>query len=215
MPINEKNAQADFTGSRRYQRVGLNLPGRYMLQDQREFLCSTINVSANGLAVESSEKVRIGETVVVYINQLGRIEGKVARQLDKGFAIATVVSPAKIEKLIARINWLVERQQTGGADERQRERAAPEQGQTVLRTPDGGEYFVTLFDVSSRGAAMKVACAPPIGAAVTIGKTQAHVVRHFAGGIAVTFQGVDASAAFLADPSLSDDDICRIASEIS
>jgi hypothetical protein len=215
MPTNDKRTQTDSAGSRRYQRVGLNLPGRYMLQDQREYLCSTINVSANGLAVESSEKVRIGETVVVYINQLGRIEGTVARQLDRGFAIATVVSPARVDKLIARINWLAERQRMGVADDRPRERAAPESERTVLRTPDGGEYFVTLFDVSSRGAAMNVACAPPIGAAVTLGKTQAHVVRHFVGGISVTFQGFDASAAFLSAPSLSEDDIGRIASEIS
>jgi hypothetical protein len=215
MPINDKLSQTDFKGSRRYPRVGLNLPGRYMLQDQREYLCSTINVSANGLAVESNEKVRIGETVVVYINQLGRIEGTVARQLPRGFAIATVVSPAKIEKLIARINWLAERQQAGASDDRPRERAAPENDRIVLRTPDGGEYFVTLFDVSSRGAAMNVACAPPIGAEVMVGRTRAHVVRHFASGIAVTFQGIDASEAFLAPSRLSDDDICRIASEIS
>jgi hypothetical protein len=44
-----------------------------------------------------------------------------------------------------------------------------------------------LIDVSTGGAALEVDVTPPVGAPVTIGQQRAHVSRHFAGGIAVTF----------------------------
>jgi hypothetical protein len=189
--------------SRRYQRVGLTLPGRYMLPDQREYLCSTVDVSANGLAVESYERGVIGEHVIAYINELGRVEGMVVRQLDKGFAIAVLASACRIEKLIARINWLAEHQLSGTIDSRRHERVISDIGTTVVMTPDGGEHSATLVDVSSRGAALNVQIAPPLGSSIRVGKTRAHVVRHFAGGIAVTFQGLGASGAFLSPGEFS------------
>ena len=56
-----------------------------------------------------------------------------------------------------------------------------------MQLGDGRAFAGTLIDVSTGGAALEVDLAPPVGAAVTIGERHAHVSRHFAGGIAVTF----------------------------
>jgi hypothetical protein len=66
---------------------------------------------------------------------------------------------------------------------------APVGGLTTLTTPEGVESVATVIDITNQGAAINVETAPPIGSRVAVGRMWARVVRHFAGGIAVTFQG--------------------------
>jgi hypothetical protein len=179
-----------FEGCRQGERIELKLPGRYMLRDRVEYPCWTIDVSPNGLAlaIEGDEKGQIGDPVVAYINQLGRIEGVLVRQLHKGFAVKVLAPANKTEKLAARIAGVVENQMLGAPGARL-DGLTPDGGLTTLTTPDGVECLATVIDISNQGAAINVETAPPIGSRVTVGRTLARVVRHFAGGIAVTFQG--------------------------
>jgi hypothetical protein len=186
-----------FEGCRRHERVGLTLPGRYMLRNAREYSCSTIDVSANGLAVRTAERCEIGEHVIAYIGQLGRVEGAIVRQLDDGFAVALRVSTSQSEKLAARVGWIVEHQIFGASDNRRHDRMALADARATLRTAQGDQYPATLVDISREGALIQVAAAPPIGATVNIGRTRAHVVRHFAGGVAVSFDANDPPIATL------------------
>jgi hypothetical protein len=59
-----------------------------------------------------------------------------------------------------------------------------------------------LIDLSMLGAALHVDAAPPIGSPVTIGKTSARVVRHFATGIALEFDEALPADTFGADAKL-------------
>jgi PilZ domain len=176
-----------FEGSREHERVELALNGRYMLPDRREFSCSTLNVSQNGLAVEGEAPGAVGQPIVAYIDQLGRVEGPIVRHFDNGFAIKLSAPEAKREKLAARVAWLVQHRLLGASDHRRQDRLTPVEDRTMLKTPDGAEHVATLVDISSAGAAINVESIPPIGTPVTVGRTQAHVVRHFPGGIAVAF----------------------------
>jgi len=179
--------QVKLQERRRYERFELALPGRFMLYDRLEYPCWTIDVSPAGVGVIGLHKGDIGERIVAYISQIGRIEGMIARRLAKGFALEIQATALKREKLAQRIAWLVKRETLGAPDERRHERIPAEDQQTKLRTPDGREYPAALIDVSAPGAAFNVDAAPPIGSPVTIGRTSARVVRHFPGGIAVTF----------------------------
>jgi hypothetical protein len=161
-----------------------------MLASRLERACATIDLAACGVAVECRDRGQIGEHIVAYIDQLGCMDGEIARQLQNGFAFKITAPARKIEKLAARIAWLVQRDMFGAPDNRRQERVEAEGGQITVTTPDGEEHFATLIDVSSEGAAMSVAIAPPIGAPLTVGQRQARVVRHFAGGVAVKFQSV-------------------------
>jgi hypothetical protein len=118
------------------------------------------------------------------------MDGEIARQLQNGFAFKITAPPRKIEKLAARIAWLVQRDVFGVPDNRRQERVEADDGQIIVTTPDGEQHVATLIDLSSEGAAMNVAIAPPIGSPVTVGQRRARVVRHFAGGVAVKFQNV-------------------------
>ncbi|MGO8831444.1 MAG: PilZ domain-containing protein [Roseiarcus sp.] len=172
---------------RRYERIELALPGRCMLDDRLEYPCWTVDVSPAGVGIIGPHKGDIGERIVAYISEIGRIEGMIARRFAEGFALEIHAPALKRDKLAQRIAWLVKRETLGAPDERQHERIAAADQQTSLKTPDGREYAAALIDVSVPGAALSVDAAPPIGSPVTVGRTSARVVRHFPGGIAVSF----------------------------
>src|SRR4029079_5551513 len=67
---------------RRFQRVRISLLGRYMLADRREFPCQVVNRSPGGMALIAPVGGEIGDRVIAYVDHLGRLEGKIARQLQ-------------------------------------------------------------------------------------------------------------------------------------
>src|SRR5208283_2521411 len=72
---------------RRHQRVRVNLLGRYMLADRREFPCQVVNMSPGGMALIAPVSGNPGEKVIAYVDHLGRLEGHIARSLSNGFAM--------------------------------------------------------------------------------------------------------------------------------
>ncbi len=173
---------------RKHQRVKVVLLGRYMLEDRREFPCQTIDMSPGGVALSAPVKGEIGSRVVVYIDQIGRIEGRIARHLDHGFALSLNVPLIKREKLADQLIWLANRHILGMPEDRRRhERIAPRNPRSTLRLEDGREYIAKLIDISISGAAINVDVKPPLGTLVTIGRTSGRIVRHVEGGIAVEF----------------------------
>ena len=98
----------------------------------------------------------MGERIVAYLNQIGRVEGRVTRIFPDGFAIQMQVPPGKRDKLIAQLTWLAKRQALGLPEDRRHERIAPRDRYTLLRLPNGREYTATLIDLSMSGAALHV-----------------------------------------------------------
>ena len=169
------------------QRVNVRLLGQFMRSDRKEFDCKSIDASPYGIAFSSDAGVQPGERIVAYLNQIGRVEGRVTSMFPGGFAIQMNVPPAKRDKLASQLAWLANRQALGLPEDRRHERIAPRDRYTLLRLPNGREYTATLIDVSMSGAALHVDCEPPIGARVVVGETPAEVVRHVNCGIAVEF----------------------------
>lgn len=172
---------------RRHARVKITLLGRYMLADRREFPCQTIDMSPGGVLLFAPVKPEVGERVVVYLDQLGRIEGVVSRQTDNGFAIAINVPMLKRDKLADQLTWLANRHILGLPEDRRHERITPRETSVTVRTADGTEYIGRLIDISLSGAGVVVDLKAPIGAIVTLGRTQGRVVRLFDSGVAIEF----------------------------
>src|ERR1700744_1253076 len=72
---------------RRFQRVRVNLLGRYMLADRREFPCQVVDMSPGGMSLVVPVSGETGERVIAYVDHLGRLEGRVVRGLLNGFAM--------------------------------------------------------------------------------------------------------------------------------
>ena len=171
---------------RRHQRVPVILRGRYMLPDRSEYPCQTINMSPGGVAVHAPVKGEIGDRVVIYLDQVGRVEGLIARVFETGFALAMTVPPMKREKLADQLTWLTNRQALGMREDRRHERIEPLHKRSTLHV-GGREIPVRLIDISLSGAAMTCDFKASIGTPVVIGATPAKIVRVFEGGVAVEF----------------------------
>nr|WP_237477711.1 PilZ domain-containing protein [Lichenibacterium sp. 6Y81] len=172
---------------RRHQRVRVAVLGRYMLTNRQEFPCQTIDMSPGGVALIAPVRGAPKERVICYIDQIGRIEGTVARLFENGFALALNVPLLKREKLADQLTWLGNRHALGMPEDRRHERVPSRHPRSTLRMPDGRDYPVRLIDVSVSGAAFTAEVHPPVGTPVTLGNTPAHVVRGFSGGVAVEF----------------------------
>lgn len=172
---------------RRFQRVKVNLLGRYMLPDRREFPCQVVNMSPGGMALVAPVSPQIGERVIAYIDHVGRLEGITTRHFDNGFASTIGATMRKRDKLAAQLTWLANRHLLASPEDRRHGRYVPRNPMTMLIMPNGVNIGCRLIDVSLSGAAVATDQRPPMGALVTIGKVQGRVVRHLDDGFAVEF----------------------------
>jgi hypothetical protein len=172
---------------RRFQRVKVHLLGRYILPDRREFPCQVINMSPGGVAVLAPGIGNVGDRVVAYLDHIGRVEGKITRIIDNGFAMSVGATARKRDKLAAQLTWLANRAILNLPEDRRHERIVP-RNPTALLTFEGGQQMICrVIDVSLSGAAVASESRPPIRSQVTIGRVQARVVRHLEDGFALEF----------------------------
>src|ERR1043166_3539685 len=88
---------------RRFQRVSVNLLGRYMLANRQEYPCQVSNMSPGGMAVIAPVTGKTGERVIAYVDHVGRLEGVIARHFQNGFALTIGATKNKREKLAAQL----------------------------------------------------------------------------------------------------------------
>jgi hypothetical protein len=174
---------------RRHQRVNVNLLGRYMLSDHQEYPCQVTNMSPGGMALIAPVVGKPGDRVVAYVDHLGRLEGRIARNFQNGFAMTIAATSRKRDKLAAQLTWLANRHILNLPEDRRHGRAAPANPMARLILPNGNNVACRVVDLSQSGVAIAIAAdlVPAIGASVTIGKTPGRVVRHIEGGFAIEF----------------------------
>ena len=178
---------ATLAERRRYERVELSLRGWYMLSNRHEYPCWTINLSPGGVALLALEKGMVGERVVTNFDDLGWLEGTIARTFDNCFALAFHLSSSKRDALNRTLSWLYARRMQGVSDRRRHDRFRLHRRRVILTIEDGAKSQAELMNASVLGAALHTDAAPLLGSAVTIGRTSARVVRRFEKGIAVKF----------------------------
>jgi len=172
---------------RRFQRVKVNLLGRYMLADRREFPCQVVNMSPGGMALVAPVIPQIGERVIAYIDHVGRLEGLCTRHFENGFASTIGATSRKRDKLAAQLTWLANRHLLASPEDRRHGRYVPKNPMTMLILPNGVNIGCRLIDLSLSGAALATDQRPAMGAIVTVGKVPGRVVRHLDDGFAVEF----------------------------
>lgn len=171
---------------RRHPRIQTRLRGRYMLSDRREFPCTIIDVALGGVALTGSERGAIGETVIVYMDELGRVEGQIVRFLEGGFALELTITTRATEKFARRLSELQAHDKLQSLPERRREPRIKLDGEVAAF--EGTECEV--IDLSLTGAEVMINRRPRIGALVQLGRVRGKVVRHSACGVAIEFLDV-------------------------
>ena len=172
---------------RRFQRVRVNLLGRYMLADRREFPCQVLEMSPGDAVVIAPVSGGVGEKVIAYIDHIGRIEGLILDPVDGGFLMEVVASSRKRDKMAAQLTWLANKDVLNLPEDRRHERVVPDNRHSTVVLDDGRRYNCKIIDISLSGAAIELAVRPAMGTPVTLGRMRARVVRHFQNGVAVEF----------------------------
>src|SRR5207244_11666841 len=88
---------------RRFQRVKVNLLGRYMLADRREFPCQVVDMSPGGMALIAPIAGQPGERVIDYVDHFGMLEGKIAHVMVNCLAMEIVVVMRHSEHLAVQL----------------------------------------------------------------------------------------------------------------
>lgn len=174
---------------RRHRRVLWQVPVRGLTGSGEEFACNTVDVCAGGLRINLARPLEKGENLVLYIEDIGRVEGVIVRVLNEiGYAIEFRVPPRKREKIADALTWLVNKDRLGLSDERIAERR-PATGQVIAIHGKGVAIACAIADVSLFGVALKTSGPRPmIGDRVQIGERAGTCVRYIEGGFAVDFR---------------------------
>jgi hypothetical protein len=190
LPLKQTQIAPSRDDRRPFQRVSVNLLGRYMLEDRREFPCQVYNMSLGGMAMVAPVRGRMDERVIAYVDHVGRIEGNIIRLFENGFAMTLSATARKRDKLATQLTWLANRHILNLPEDRRHNRIVPKNPAGRLILPNGRDVAVFITDISESGAAIKTELRPELGSPVTIGKTAGRVVRHLGDGFAIEFNRI-------------------------
>jgi hypothetical protein len=142
---------------RRHRRVPVRVFGRFMREDKQEYPCQVINMSPGSMALLTPVAGEIGERIVAYLDNFGRIEGVLVRNFEGGFAISFLASQYKREKIANLLTWLINQEALGLSEERRFQRIAPRNPTSKLILPNGEVHTCRVIDVSLSGASITIA----------------------------------------------------------
>jgi hypothetical protein len=170
-----------------YPHVRVNLLGRYMLTDRREFPCQIVDMSPDQAFVAAPVSGSKGEQVVAYVDHLGRLEGNIVRLLPNGFCMTVLATARKREKLAAQLTTIAQRRPPARSEDSRPETLGLDYCVTIVTMPDGSSPPCRILELSVASARLASSIVPPLGSIVTLGKLGARVRRHIDGGFEVEF----------------------------
>jgi hypothetical protein len=189
---------------RRHARAALPLPGRTLYENGREIECAVTSISAGGLAATCPMTPRVNSRVVVVLESLGRVEGRVARVSGDLFAIRFEdMSERRRTRFADALTWEANRLKLGLKDDRR----APRHGKTGsarITFFDGMTARGDYIDVSDVGASFAAIERPRPGEAAMVEERPAHIARLHERGFAVSYD-CDAPKAENESPASGDD----------
>jgi hypothetical protein len=180
--------EGDGSERRRHARVEAPLKARYLGPDGREHPCLVVNISAGGALLRAKTSPAESETIVLYVDEVGRFECRVVRSGKHSFAVDYRGRRSKTARTADALTVTLNYPREGKSDLR----AAPriKQDEPALVTLENGEQIpCSIIDISLTGASIEIDPRPPLGARLVLGKTSAKVVRRHEKGVGVIFSG--------------------------
>jgi hypothetical protein len=170
---------------RREARTLISQQGRYMLADRSEYPCRSADVSPVGIAISGPRAGVLGERVIAYFRDLGRIEGVIVRRRPFWFALDLTASLFRKQRIADRIEWTLKHNRGELRERRARARVEPAAGVSVSLLVGEERFTAQIIDESDVAIALAVEASVDVGARVTVDGWPFRVVRRFDGGLAV------------------------------
>jgi hypothetical protein len=180
-------AQVGPRERRRFRRLPLAVTGRLMDEAGQEHDCRTADISPGDVRIAAPALPRVGERVVIYLEGIGRVSGKVARKCGEGeVAVIFDFSAHKRERMAEQLTLVINRDL--GIDEPVRPAARDGAQHIRLEFETGESYEGEVADFSLAGVTIKSKRPPPlIGVWVRVGNVYGRVARIIDGGFAIDF----------------------------
>ena len=190
MALSDRNQNGFPRGERRARpRAPVGVKGKIFFPERRwEEECVVSDLSPDGAGLKSSCSAAVGALAVLYIDGLGRFEGKIVRRDRLRLGVKFDFSEAKRARLAQMITDYVERGEIKSTSVRARSRLTGSHALHQFVLPSGQTRDCEIVDIALSGASLRTDVRPPVGETITFGKTTAVVVRHTKSGIAVSFQ---------------------------
>lgn len=175
--------------------VSIRIAGRYALAsrrdvegNRREFACRTSRISPFHILIAAPVLGPIGERVILYFSEFGKLDGWIKNVVAGGFLIDVVATPKAREKLAGKLSWLEKQQKDASIlDGRRQKRLIPENPHSTLILADGSITSCFVIDMSPSGVAVSADIELGIGTRLAVGYSVGRVVRRFNEGFAVRF----------------------------
>ena len=167
--------------------VKQTLFGRFMLPDMSEHPCQVTSIGLQGATFLTATVPPVGQTIVAYLEEVGRVEATSSLPVEGGFAVTFSLTGARRDRLEQRLLWLEQKQMGASPEDRRHTRYEPKDSRSQITLPDGREYVCAVIDISLSGAAVKVDVMPNLGTNILLGKMRGRVVRYLDNGIGIEF----------------------------
>ncbi|MFT3727033.1 MAG: PilZ domain-containing protein [Terricaulis sp.] len=174
---------------RRFYRAPLVIDGRMLDSAGTEYDCRTADISPGDVRIASAvRQPPVGERVVVYLEGLGRVTGRVARTCGEGeVAIIFDFSAHKREKLTEQLMVAINKDLGVAMPAHTISKAPANAAQVELE--NGESYGCEILDFSLSGITVRTLKPPPLlGSWVRVGGVYGRVARLIEGGFAVDFE---------------------------
>jgi hypothetical protein len=180
-------AQVGLRERRRFRRMPVQVSGRLLDTFGREHDCRTEDISPGDVRIAATTLPIVGERVVIYLEGIGRVTGKVARTCGEGeVAVIFDFTAHKREKMAEQLTLLVNRDL--GIEEPVRPTRRDGAQHIKLEFETGETYEGEVVDFSLAGITIKTKRSPPlIGMWVRVGAVYGRVARLIEGGFAIDF----------------------------
>jgi hypothetical protein len=181
-------AQVGLRERRRFRRMPIQVSGRLLDTFGREHDCRTEDISPGDVRIAATSLPPIGERVVIYLEGIGRVSGKVARACGEGeVAVIFDFTAHKREKLAEQLTLIINRDL--GIEEPVRPTIRDGAQLVKLEFETGEAYEGEVVDFSLAGITIKSKRPPPlIGVWVRVGTVYGRVSRLIEGGFAIDLE---------------------------
>lgn len=180
--------EGDGSERRRHARVEAPLKARYLGPDGHEHPCLVVNISAGGALLRAKISPAESDSIVLYVDEVGRFECKVIRSGKHSFAVDYRGRRSKTARTADALTLTLNQPSQKAAELR----AAPriKHDEPALVTLENGDRIpCSIIDISLTGASIEIDPRPPLGSILALGKTRAKVVRRHEKGVGVIFSG--------------------------
>ncbi|CAL9914406.1 PilZ domain-containing protein [Candidatus Liberibacter solanacearum] len=178
-----------FIDQRAFQRIKVDLKGRFLLFDGTEYDCVVREVSPGGLCITCDvPMVLIGERFIFFVEKIGRIESKVVNfDIKKGYSVRIISSEDNRRKLADNLVWLANKDDLSLQDHRKYSRKISQDVEAQLTLENKTVHSCQVIDISESGVSVSVDLHIKIFSKVFFNDILGRVVRKFPGSVAIEF----------------------------